>query len=313
MTIASAPGKLILAGEYAVLDGAPALVVAVDRRVVARGGRATGTSPFLIAVADELAARLGADHPAARAALAIAVDSSACYEGVQKLGLGSSAAVTVAATALALGSTDDRAALFEIAAAAHARAQRARGTPGSGADIAAAVYGGVISYASRHVAPLVWPAGVALVPFFTGVSAETVELVGRVAAARAANATAVDAALRAITSASSLAVLACNRARVPENAATGLLAALALAATAVDQLAVASRVPLVPACVSDARAALAPLGGTAKTTGAGGGDVAIAVVPAHVDRIAIERRIADAGGHVLALAIDPRGAALEAS
>ncbi|MCW8846391.1 MAG: hypothetical protein OQK99_11185 [Gammaproteobacteria bacterium] len=28
----SAPGKLILAGEYAVLDGAPGLVMAVDRR-----------------------------------------------------------------------------------------------------------------------------------------------------------------------------------------------------------------------------------------------------------------------------------------
>ena len=34
--IATAPGKLILTGEYAVLDGAPALVVAMDRRAVAR-------------------------------------------------------------------------------------------------------------------------------------------------------------------------------------------------------------------------------------------------------------------------------------
>ena len=34
--IATAPGKLILTGEYAVLDGAPAVVVAVDRRAVAR-------------------------------------------------------------------------------------------------------------------------------------------------------------------------------------------------------------------------------------------------------------------------------------
>ncbi len=33
---ATAPGKLILTGEYAVLDGAPAVVVAMDRRVVAR-------------------------------------------------------------------------------------------------------------------------------------------------------------------------------------------------------------------------------------------------------------------------------------
>ena len=30
--IASAPGKVILCGEYAVLDGAPAICMAVDRR-----------------------------------------------------------------------------------------------------------------------------------------------------------------------------------------------------------------------------------------------------------------------------------------
>ncbi|MDH3305214.1 MAG: hypothetical protein OEM92_08415, partial [Gammaproteobacteria bacterium] len=30
--LASAPGKLVLCGEYAVLDGAPAVCMAVDRR-----------------------------------------------------------------------------------------------------------------------------------------------------------------------------------------------------------------------------------------------------------------------------------------
>src|SRR3954465_8219320 len=101
--IASAPGKLILTGEYAVLDGAPALVIAVNRRVLAARRRAPrGSSPFLVAVADEIARRHGADHPATRAAMEITVDSSAFYLGDQKLGLGSSAAVTVAATALAL-------------------------------------------------------------------------------------------------------------------------------------------------------------------------------------------------------------------
>ena len=33
--IASAPGKLIVTGEYAVLEGAPALVVAMNRRAIA--------------------------------------------------------------------------------------------------------------------------------------------------------------------------------------------------------------------------------------------------------------------------------------
>src|ERR1043166_3119640 len=70
--IASAPGKLIVAGEYAVLDGAPAIVVAVDRRAVARrNATPRGSSPFLVAVAEEIAVPRGASDPAARAALEI--------------------------------------------------------------------------------------------------------------------------------------------------------------------------------------------------------------------------------------------------
>ena len=37
---ARAPGKLVLSGAYAVLEGAPALVAAVDRYVVADTARA---------------------------------------------------------------------------------------------------------------------------------------------------------------------------------------------------------------------------------------------------------------------------------
>ncbi len=37
--IARSPGKLVLSGAYSVLEGAPALVAAVDRYVVADGDR----------------------------------------------------------------------------------------------------------------------------------------------------------------------------------------------------------------------------------------------------------------------------------
>ena len=93
--------------------------------------------------------RRGDADPAAAAALAIAVDSSSFFDGAHKLGLGSSAAVTVAATALALAATSqtlDRAEVLAIASAAHADAQGAMGARGSGADIASAVYGGAIEY-----------------------------------------------------------------------------------------------------------------------------------------------------------------------
>jgi phosphomevalonate kinase len=324
--IATAPGKLILTGEYAVLDGAPSVVVAVDRRAIARQTTTPhGSSPFLLAVADEIAARRGAADPATRAALAITVDSKAFYDKITKLGLGSSAAVTVAATALALG-TVDRELVLAVALAAHARAQGPRGARGSGADIAASVYGGTIVFtrtdapgalAAASAEPIGcrverrrWPASVTLVPFFTGAAADTASLVARVQAARDTNRPAVEAALAAITDASRA---ACAALAAPADiAAVALIGALALAANAMDRLALATAIHLVPACVSAARAAMASLGGTAKTTGAGGGDVGIAVIPATIDATLVSRLLIEAGCQPLRVALDDTGVDLHA-
>jgi hypothetical protein len=89
------------------------------------------------------------------------------------------------------------------------------------------------------------------------------------------------------------------------------LGSLQLAAAATDQLATATQLPLVPACVAAAREGLAALGGTAKTTGAGGGDVAIAVIPATKDRAIAERLIVEMGGRPLRLAVDQTGVDLQ--
>src|SRR5262249_57932141 len=89
-------------------------------------------SPFLEALAVEA--------PAVRR---VKVDSSALALGGHKLGRGSSAAAVVAAAAAAIRSTD----VHALAHRAHARAQGARGARGSGADIAAAVHGGVLRVA----------------------------------------------------------------------------------------------------------------------------------------------------------------------
>lgn len=381
--IATAPGKLILTGEYAVLDGSPALVIAVNRRVVARRERGPrGSSPFLVAVADEIARVKGDSHPATQAAMEILVDSRALYStepppaagaperpsaarirdlgssptlgsavtsaaGAQKLGLGSSAAVTVAATALALAADNetvpviDRNEVLQIATAAHAVAQGPRGSRGSGADIAAAVHGGVIAYQrpgaatplagltrasvlstsaepgaganQRAVATatrLAWPAGVTLVPFFTGMSADTPSLVAAVQSARERSPAEVEAALAAIDQASRAACQACAMS-VPEVAGNALLAALALAATGMDRLAKATDLPLVPAAVAKARAALQRLRGTAKTTGAGGGDIGIAVIPATEDVTAARRYLIESGCQPLALTVDTTGVDLQ--
>lgn len=368
--IATAPGKLLLTGEYAVLEGAPALVVAVNRRVIARKRTsATGSSPFLIAVADELARRYGSDHPVTRAAFDIVVDSSAFFLGQAKLGLGSSAAVTVAATALALSAERhtvpmiDRDNVLAIATAAHQHAQRSRrrardsgshmivaprvratteelaiattsrdsstsivAAPssadfaplligGSGADIAAAVHGGVIAFAAQGSAPpqitrLPWPAKLRLIPFFTGESADSAELIARVMQARASRRTDVETALTAIAKASRAACQGAES-RMPEIGANAFLSALQQAAIASDALASATGIPLVPPCVTKAHRALAKLGGMAKTTGAGGGDVGVAVLPASENVIIAERFLIEAGCQPLCAEVDITGVDLQ--
>ena len=143
-----------------------------------------------------------------------------------------------------------------------------------------------------------------LLPFFTDTSADTSELIARVVTAP--DRVAVDAALAAIAKASRAAVAAC-KAPTPAIASEALMTALALAAAATDQLATAADLRLVPACVTAARAALAPLRGTAKTTGAGGGDVAIAVIPATEDAGVARRLLIAAGCHPLELSVDQTG------
>ncbi len=310
--IATAPGKLILSGEYAVLDGAPAVVVAIDRRAIARRTRSgdLGDSPFLLAVVEELARQRGDDDPAVGTARAIEVDSGAFYDGGSKLGLGSSAAVTVAATALALTTAHgefDRDEVLKIALPAHGRAQARRhaerthdarpAVTGSGADVAAAVYGGTLVYEmGPRLQPRRWPDTVQLMPFFTGASADTATLVARVGEARTRHPGEVEAALLKIATASRAIAAALPAFDDPTDpAAAPVIAAFDRGRLAIDELARATGIELVPRCVTAVAHALSALGGTAKTTGAGGGDVGIAVIPGTTDPAAVTAALLDLG------------------
>jgi len=301
---ASAPGKLMLAGEYAVLDGAPAVMAAVSRRVVAQLGAPREASPFLAAAAAQVLAARG-DGPAARAAHTIEVDSSALREGADKLGLGSSAAATVAAIACALAHEDAALDLDEVhrlAAAAHGDVQERRGARGSGADIAASTYGGFLAFTSGAARTLPAPDGLAILPFWTGAPADTVTLVAAITEARAAKPTAVGAALKAIGLSAQALVHAIEGGR-PDLAVT----ALGDGGRALAMLGQIAGVALEPACVATARAALEPLGGTAKTCGAGGGDVAIAALPTAADLEAARAAIRAVGGAPLGISLGAPG------
>ena len=131
---ARAPGKLVVSGSYSVLEGAPALVAAADRYAVAE----VGVDPPLVTPEVRCAfEELGrSDYPG--------FDASALRSEDRKLGLGSSAAILVASIA-AIWPPDvpqDELAegIFPLALRSHRRAQGG----GSGVDVAAACFGGVI-------------------------------------------------------------------------------------------------------------------------------------------------------------------------
>ena len=88
---------------------------------------------------------------------------------------------------------------------------------------------------------------------------------------------------------------------------TATIAAFSLAAHATERLAAATGVDLVPPCVGHARAAMSQLGGTAKTTGAGGGDVGVAIIPASADVTLATRLLIEAKCRPLQLSVDATG------
>ena len=305
---ASAPGKLILAGEYAVLRGATAIVAAVRRRahagVVKRDpARAEHLSPFLAAAAKVLAERADAAEAASLLREAIEVDTGALRggDGV-KLGLGSSAAATVAGVGCALvasGQPLRRDLVHMIARDAHRIAQ---GGVGSGADVAAATFGGVLwlrdgAHGAIALPEVVW------VPVWTGRAADTVTLVAAVDAARAARPADVDAALDAIAAAADALADARDAAQV--------IAAIDQGGDAIVRLAAAAGVDLETDPVRRARITVRRLGGALKTCGAGGGDVAIAAFPPGFDPAVAGPELRAAGCEPLDLPFDQRGVDIE--
>src|SRR5262245_23763402 len=142
--IARAPGKLVISGAYAVLEGAPALVAAVDRYVVADSSRA---AERLTPEVREALSRRGPEREH-RAPWFDATELRDASHN-RKLGLGSSAAILVASlAALELDAEPDlpegdlAARVFSEARVAHRAAQGG----GSGIDVAASAFGGVLRF-----------------------------------------------------------------------------------------------------------------------------------------------------------------------
>ena len=208
---ASAPGKLVIVGEYAVLESRTALASAVNRRATAnliplKGGfnelhvvNSGTTTQFAVADTGQIDWRQqpGASGkvveavfailqqrgllPAVETTFRIELDSRNFYQQdsnsqVNKLGLGSSAAICVALTGLLLeyfGSESELSIFLE----AHRYLQQGRG---SGLDVATSYAGEVVAYnrgikavATPEINLLSWPVGLYVLPIWTGHAAST--------------------------------------------------------------------------------------------------------------------------------------------
>ncbi len=268
--VASAPGKLVLSGAYAVLYGAPAIVTAVDRRATAYGARPATH------VSDEAreAVRLGVlDAPCL---VDVSPLRTSTPNGSRKLGLGSSSALLVA-TLLAKSERYDRAdgldreALVRDALLAHRAAQGG----GSGIDVASAVHGSTLACrrdgenGSLTIHSYAWPADARVVVFAASESAVTSSLVRTVREFARANAAAFDPLLARVHAGANAATRATS--------AASLIAALTAQVDALTELGDACGAPIVPASQRPLRALARDEHGHMGPSGAGGGDVVIFV------------------------------------
>lgn len=139
--LARAPGKLVLSGAYSVLHGAPAIVAAVDRYVV------VDSKLPVSRVTEEVAEALRQGLVDAACGFDASELRMSLPDGTsRKLGLGSSAAILVAtmAASQAAAPTSEGALggrLFPAALRVHRAAQGG----GSGVDVAASCFGGLLS------------------------------------------------------------------------------------------------------------------------------------------------------------------------
>jgi phosphomevalonate kinase len=270
---ASAPGKALLCGEYAVLEGALAVVAAVDRRVAVTWSEGSAEMPPEVQATLQLArADLGPVPPS------LILDVSELQQDRVKLGLGSSAAAA-AATAGAVFATHGRDLtdpetlqdVFACAFEGHASVA----PQGSGVDVAASIFGGFLGFTrtedSIQTCALQRPDDLVIRLVWTGHAARTSELVKKVHALRR------DDPLRYQTCMDRLSDLSRRFAFAFEagNAAE-VVAEAASYSQAMGLLGDAAAAPILdPRLVRTAELSRR-FSGSAKPCGAGGGDVAIA-------------------------------------
>ena len=320
--VARAPGKLVVLGEYAVLDGAPALVLAVDRYAVAtlepsRDGEcslrtlspepierrfapgAPSGTPLVDLVTASVAAR------AWRGSL----DSTELYSGATKLGLGSSAAALCAFAGAwhAYARADGNAAPTPTLAGLVRLHRAFQGGRGSGIDVAASFAGGVVEFrldpsGMPRIGSVRLPNSVGFAGIFTGRSASTPEFVARYRDWKAARPAEAAAMIRRLGAAAEAGCAAASG-----EAADAFVEAIADYGRGLRDLGVAIGADIVTAEHRQIGEHARRHGVAYKVSGAGGGDLGLACARDRAALAAFETAVREQGFRVLGLGVAERG------
>lgn len=315
---ASAPGKIALLGEYAVLEGAPAIVLAVNRRARVRVRHnaehdlliapqicdryvpfrrddagavewmpVDSATAVLLKLMGHLIERFAPTEP-----IEIETDTAAFYDEGLKIGFGSSAALTVATAAALSGEPLDLVTLVE----AHRAAQDGHG---SGFDVAASRCGGVSRYRLRptpQAEKLALPEGLRLRCIWTGNAASTTGFL-RGLDALGPRRRALEPLIKAAEAAA---------AQLGPDPASWV-AAVRDYSLALQKFATETTLPIFSGGHSEVLEVATRHGVAYKPSGAGGGDIGVAV---SADRAAMQAFVADLGGgqtRAVTAAVDPVG------
>ena len=344
----SAPGKLVVLGEYAVLHGAPALIMAINRRAEVR---VTPVAKGLNRV-DSLGSGIESAHfmfdggirwhHASRQTqermqlvthimqffannencqrlyfptFHVRLDTSGFFSpsecGRSKLGLGSSAALTIAlASALVIfgGAEEALTDRHTWLARVLVLYKNFQDGSGSGLDLAASLYGNVIRYAlsSSRGAPDVrfinLPRGIHTVFIWPGQPTSTPQFLKRLHSWRLQQPGQYDSVMQELAAIADMGIVA-----VEEDNAAAFVDTVKLYSAALKRFGEESAVEIFSSEHRHIEKLVASLGAAYKPCGAGGGDIGMAITMDPEVASLLSKRIARAGYQVVPLQVDKVG------